>query len=105
MGTSSSGAIESIGQMGVSVHDIPGYVTPTIPGAQPRRLTKNQKYQPRMSPLLRGMVCNTDIVLALMNMKYDDHDLLVLQNVANEPYESLPVVTGGPIVRIPQPWA
>ena len=39
-----------------------------------------------------------------MKMKYDDHDLLLWKDVANEPYESLPLVTGGPVVRIPQSW-
>ena len=51
------------------------------------------------------MVCTTGIVLALMKMKYKDHDFLLLRDVENKPYESLPLVAGGPIVHIPHPWA
>ena len=40
-----------------------------------------------------------------MNMKYEYHDLLLWTDVADEPYESLPSVAGGPVVCIPQPWA
>ena len=54
-----------------------------------------------MPPLLQGMVCTTNIVLALMKMKYKDHDLLLLRDVVNELYDSLPSITGRPIVHIP----
>ena len=54
-----------------------------------------------MPSMPKGMVYTTDIVPTLMKMKYEDHDLLTLQNVANDPYDSLPSVPGGPIVRIP----
>ena len=51
------------------------------------------------------MVCTADIVLALMKMKYKDHDLLLLRDVENDPYELFPSVVGGPIMHILQPWA
>ena len=51
------------------------------------------------------MVRKNDIILALRKMNYEDHDLLALQDVVNDPYESLPSVAGGTIVRIPKHWA
>ena len=51
------------------------------------------------------MVCNKDIVPALVRMKYDDHELLMLEDVTNDPYVSFPTVKGGPIERIPRDWA
>ena len=47
------------------------------------------------------MVYTTDIVPALMQMKYDDHDLLALVDVMKKPYVSMVVVGGGLIERIP----
>ena len=42
---------------------------------------------------------------ALVNMRYEDHELLLLKDVSEEPYHSLPIVLGAPIQRIPHPWA
>ena len=50
------------------------------------------------------MVCTTDIVLSLMRMKYEDHDLLALEDVIKDPYVQKLVVGGGPIERILQDW-
>ena len=58
-----------------------------------------------MSLLPQGMVCTTDIVPALMQMKYKDHDLLALVDVENKPYVPMVTVGGGPIERIPHDWA
>ena len=54
--------------------------------------------------LPKGMVCSKDIVPALVQMKYNDHDLLMLEDVANEPYVSFPIVKGGEIACIPKYW-
>ena len=51
-----------------------------------------------------GMVCNKYIIPALVQMKYNDHDLLMLEDVANEPYVSFPIVKRGEIACIPQYW-
>ena len=70
--------MESTPHEGVSAKDIPGYIPPYRHGVQPRKLTKNQKYQVKMSTIPQGMVCTTDIVPVLIQMKYVDHDLLAL---------------------------
>ena len=101
---SSSGDIESATPWGVSVHEILVYVTPTRPGAKPRQLSKNQKYPPKMSSLPEGMKCLVDIIPALIRLKFEDHDLLLLKYVRDKPYESIPVGPDAPIQRIPQPW-
>ena len=51
------------------------------------------------------MVCTTDIVPVLMQMKYDDHELLALEDITKEPYVPMVAVGGIPIERIPQDWA
>ena len=55
-GPSSYIVVESAAHVGVSTEDILGYIPPCRPGAQPRNLTKNQKYQVRMSMIPQGMV-------------------------------------------------
>ena len=50
------------------------------------------------------MVCTTDIVPALMQMKYDDHEFLALEDVMKEPYVSMVEVGGDPIESISQDW-
>ena len=45
-----------------------------------------------------------DIIISLVRMKYEDHDLLLLKDVADDPYESFPLVPGAPIERIPHSW-
>ena len=50
------------------------------------------------------MTCSVDIILALVKLNFEDHDLLFLKDVWDEPYESVPMVPGAPIQRIPQPW-
>ena len=48
----------------------------------------------------QGMVCTFDIVPVMMRMKYKDHDLLTLEDVAHEPYMPMVAVGGGPIAHI-----
>ena len=72
---------------GVSAHEILGYVTPMHPGAKLRQLSKNQKYPPKLSPLPEGMKCSVDIIPMLIRLKFEDHDLLLLKEVRNDPYE------------------
>ena len=96
----SSGVVESIAQRGVTVKDIPGYIPPIQPSAQPWRLTKNQKYQLNMSTLPQGMICTTYIMSALMQMKYEDHEFLAWEDVAKDPFVSMVAVEGGLIVHI-----
>ena len=50
------------------------------------------------------MTCTMDIIPALIKVKYEDHDLLLLKDVADEPYVSLPSVLGAPIEHLPHPW-
>ena len=38
-------------------------------------------------------------------MRYEDHELLLLKDVSDEAYQSLPMITGAPIQQIPHPWA
>ena len=66
---------------------------------------KSQKYPPKLSPLPEGMTCSVDIIPTLIRLKFEDHELLLLKDVWDEPYESVPMVPGAPIQRIPQPWA
>ena len=51
------------------------------------------------------MTCSIDIIPVLIKLKFEDHDLLLLKYVWNEPYESFSMAPGAPIQRIPQPWA
>ena len=51
------------------------------------------------------MTCSVDIIPALIKLKFEDHDLLLLKDVWDEPYKSVLTVLGAPIQRIPQPWA
>ena len=70
---------------GVSINDIPGYVALTWLGAKPRKLTKNQRYPPNLLSLPEGMTCLMDIIAALVKMTYEDHDLLLLKDITEEP--------------------
>ena len=96
-GSSSSRVVESMAPQGVSVNDILGYVSPTRLGAKPWQLLKNHKYPPKLPPLLEGMKCSVDIIPTLIRLKFDDHDLLLLKYVWDEPYESVMTTPGGPI--------
>ena len=51
------------------------------------------------------MVCTSDIVPALMNLRYGDHNLLALEDVTKESYLPVISVEGAPIERISQDWA
>ena len=53
-----------------------------------------------MSPIPQGMVCTVDIVPALMQLKYEYHDLLSLEDIAKEPYVSMVAVEDGMIEPI-----
>ena len=46
-----------------------------------------------------------DIISSLVKMKYEDHYLLLLKDIADEPYESVPTMLGTPILWIPHPGA
>ena len=41
----------------------------------------------------------------MIRLKFDNHDLLLLKDVRDEPYESISMGPGAPIRWIPQPWA
>ena len=45
-----------------------------------------------------------DIIPALIKLKFEDHDFLLLKYVQDEPYELIPTGSGALIQRIPQPW-
>ena len=45
-----------------------------------------------MLPLPEGMQCTMDIIPTLVKMKFEDHDLFLLKNAIDEPYESLLLV-------------
>ena len=85
------------------MNDILGYVSPTHPGSKPWKLLKKQKYPPKMPPLPEGMTCSVDIIPTLIRLKFDDHDLILLKDVQDEPYESVHTAPGGPIQRILKP--
>ena len=53
-----------------------------------------------MSEIPQGIVCTTDIVPVLMQMKYDDHDLLALKDVMKQPYVLMVAGGYGPIKHI-----
>ena len=78
---SSLGAVDSMKPRGISIHDILGYVTPTHPRAKPRKPTKNQKYPLKLPPLPEGMIFSVDIIPALIKLKFEDHDFLLLKDV------------------------
>ena len=80
--------------IGVSIADIPRYVSPTQPVSKPRRITKNQKYPVKMLAIPQGMPCMTDIVPMLMVLKYADHDLLASTTITEETYEPMVAVGG-----------
>ena len=58
-----------------------------------------------MPPLPEGITCSADIIPALIRLKFDDHDLLLLKDVRDEPYESVTTAPSGPIQRVSKPWA
>ena len=68
-------------------------------------MLKNQKYPPKLTVLPKGMTCSVDIIHALIRLKFDDHDLILLKYVRDEPYESIHMTPGGPIQRILKPWS
>ena len=82
---------------GVYFHDILGFVAPTRMGEKLRQPTKIQKYPPKLLPLLEGMTCSVDIILALIRLKFEEHDLLLLKDVQDDPYKSFLMVLGAPI--------
>ena len=51
------------------------------------------------------MTCSVDIIPALIKLKFEDHDLLFLKYVQDEPYELVPMGPSAPIQRILEPWA
>ena len=51
------------------------------------------------------MMCSVDIIPALIKLKFDDHDLLLLKYVRDDPYEYFHTAPGVPIQRIIKPWA
>ena len=89
MGPSSSGVVEPALPQGVSVNDNLGYVAPMCLGTKPWQLLKNQKYSPKLPPLPKGMTCSIYIIPAFIRLKFDDHDLLFLKDVRDNPYESV----------------
>ena len=95
---SSSGVVESTVPRGVSINDIPGYAAPMQPRAKPRNLTENKSYPLKLSLLPEGMTFLGDIISSLTKMKYEDHDLLLLKGVTNEPYQSVPMIPGAYIL-------
>ena len=54
-----------------------------------------------MSMILQGMVYTSDIMLALMQLRYENHDLLALEDVAKESYFPIVSVKGTSIEHIP----
>ena len=50
-----------------------------------------------MPVIPQGMACTIDIVPMLMQMKYEDHDLIALEDVVHEPYVPMVAVEGGSI--------
>jgi len=101
MGPLSLGVLESASHTRVSVMDILGYISPKRPDANPRNRPKNQKYQVRMSVIPQGMVCATDTVLSLMRKKYEDHELISLEDVMKDPYVLMVAVGGDQLEGIP----
>ena len=89
---------------GVYVNDILGYVTPMHPGVKPRQPTKSHKYPPKFLPLSKGMNFLVDIIHALIKLKFEYHDLLLLKDVLDDPYELVLMEPSASIQRIPQPW-
>ena len=105
IGPSSSGVVASTVPLGVLVNDILGYIAPTHPGTKPQQLSKKQKYPPKLRLLPEGMKCSIDTIPALIWLKFDDHDLLLLKYVRDKPYEFVTIAPGEPIQRIPKPWS
>ena len=68
-----------------------------------RNPSRNKKYPPKLPPLLEGMKCSVDIIPALIRLKFEDHDLLFLKYVRDDPYESILTGPGASIRQIPQP--
>ena len=99
---SSPGVMEYAIKTCVFVKYILGYVPPSRPGAQAKKPTKNQRYHIWMSGVPHGIVCTSDIVPALMQMKYEYHDLLALEDVTKESYLSVVSVEGALIDHILQ---
>ena len=84
----------------MSVNDIPGHISLSQSGVKAKKPTKNQKYQIRMSVIPQGMVCTSNIMSALMQMKYKEHEFLTLEDVAKKPYVLMIAVGGVLIERI-----
>ena len=50
------------------------------------------------------MTSLVNIIPALIRLKFEDHDFLLLKYVWDEPYESVLKIPGALIHSIPQPW-
>ena len=86
MGPLTSGVEESSSCARASAVHIPGYVPPYWPNAKPRKMIKAHKYSVNISVIPQGMVCTTDIVPCLMQMKYGDHGILASTDITTDPY-------------------
>ena len=53
-----------------------------------------------MLAIAQGMVCTSDIVPALMQLKFEDHNLLALGDVMKETYSPIVSIEGVPIELI-----
>ena len=51
------------------------------------------------------MTCSVDIIPALIRLKFNDNDLLLLKYVWDKAYESVPTAPSGVIQQILKPWA
>ena len=84
--------------------DIPGYIPPSHPSAKAQKPMKNQKYQIKISSIPQGMICTMDILYVLMQLKYEYHNLISIEDIAKDPYVSMIVVKKGPIEHILKEW-
>ena len=105
MGPLSPEVMDSTVRVGVSIKDIPSYIPPSQPDARSRKPTKNQRYQISMPSIPQGKVCTFDIVPTLMQLRYEDHDLLSLEDVTKDPYLPMVSVECALIEQIPHDWA
>ena len=78
--------MDSASREGVSIKDIPIYIPPSWHGAQAKNPTKNQRYHIRILAIPQGMVCTSDIVHTLMQLRCEEHNLIELEDVKKELY-------------------
>ena len=96
------GGEDSITQKGATIDDITGYVPLWHEGSTQVKLLKNQRYPIKMLAMPKGVHVTMNIVSYLIELTYNDHDILTYLECTEEPYKKQAHGEGGSVVRVLQ---